>query len=173
MLSIGDAIDPAAPTMEAGPAPLIAYLIERYHEVHRAELQVLCPLARRIEAEHADHPDCPRGLADFLESFAIALNCHMRREEIVLFPMLTGRAGPMISLPLMTMMDEHEDQHDRLDKLTRLALGFVPPADAPVAWRRLYAGLAKLGEDLRRHIYLEDEVLFRRFLSKLSFSAAI
>lgn len=164
MLSVSDMVDPGAPAFESGIEKFIGYLLERYHAVHRAELTVLCPLARDVETRHADHPECPRGLADYLERFAIELTCHMRREEIVLFPMMLGRGGPMISLPIMTMMDEHEDHGLALDKLERYAHGFVPPADASAGWKRLYAGLAKVAEDLRRHIYLEDEVLFPRFL---------
>jgi regulator of cell morphogenesis and NO signaling len=161
MFSIRDAIDPAAPDLEAGALPFITYLIDRYHDVHRAELQALCPLAEAVEAAH---PGFPRGLAHYVHHLAAALNCHMRREEIVLFPMMTGRGGPMISLPIMTMMDEHEDHGAALDKLSRLANGFVPPVDASAEWRQLYEGLAKFAADLRRHIQLEDEVLFPKFL---------
>jgi regulator of cell morphogenesis and NO signaling len=164
MLSVSETVESGAPAVEAGIETFIAYLLDRYHEAHRAELAVLCPLAREVEAANAGHPDCPHGLADHLERFAIDLNCHMRREEIVLFPMMLGRAGPMISLPIMTMMDEHEDHGIALEKLERCAHGFAPPSDASAGWRRLYAGLAKVAEDLRQHIYLEDQVLFPRFL---------
>ena len=46
------------------PASLIAYILERYHAVHRAQLPELLRMARRVEAVHRDNPHVPAGLAD-------------------------------------------------------------------------------------------------------------
>jgi len=37
------------------------------------------------------------------------------------------------------------------------------PDDACDSWRALYAGLAKLAEDLTDHMHIENNVLFPRF----------
>lgn len=154
----------SAPALADGVSPFIDYLISRYHDVHRAELAALCPLARLVEQRYADHPDCPKGLADYLERFTAILGCHMRREEMILFPMMLRGGNPRIALPVMGMMDEHDEHHAALEGLGRHARGFVAPKDAGEDWRRFYAGVAKVAEDLDRHIYLEDQVLFREFL---------
>ena len=45
-----------------------------------------------------------------------------------------------------------------LEALTR---GHQPPEDACNSWRALYAGTAKFAADLREHIRIENDVLFR------------
>ena len=37
------------------------------------------------------------------------------------------------------------------------------PAEACNSWRALYAGLAKLSEDLTEHIHIENNILFPKF----------
>lgn len=42
----------------------ISHILSRFHQRHREQLQELIPLAEKVEERHADHPDCPKGLAD-------------------------------------------------------------------------------------------------------------
>jgi regulator of cell morphogenesis and NO signaling len=142
---------------------LISYILDRFHLVHRAELQVLCPLAKKVEEVHAGHPQCPRGLGHFLDHLNAELTCHMHREEMVLFPMMTEGGDPMIAAPIAVMSGEHEDHQSALRDLAALTHGFIPPTDACGSWRKLYLGLHKLHDDLTNHIKLENEVLFPRF----------
>ena len=58
---------------------------------------------------------------------------------------------------------EHADHDARLDELAALTNFFAPPGDACDAWRALYAGCEKLSRDLRRHIAIENDVLFPMF----------
>ena len=69
-------------------AALIDHILERYHAVHREQLPELIRMARRVEAVHREHPQVPRGLADFLDGMEQELLSHMMKEEQVLFPML-------------------------------------------------------------------------------------
>lgn len=142
---------------------LIALLLTRYHEVHRRELPELLRLARRVEAVHGDKPDCPHGLADLLETMATELEDHMQKEEQVLFPMMVRGAPPMIVHPIAVMRHEHDNHGEHLRTLEALTNGATPPNGACNTWRALYAGIAKLEDDLMQHIHLENNVLFPRF----------
>jgi len=140
---------------------LIAMIETRYHAVHRRELPELIKLARRVEAVHRDHPAVPAGLASLLERIAADLEDHMRKEELVLFPLMRQGRHPAIEQPIAAMLAEHDG--DGLRELERMADDFTPPSGACTTWRALYAGLAKFTGDLMDHIHTENAILFPRF----------
>ncbi|MGL1180974.1 hemerythrin domain-containing protein, partial [Vibrio parahaemolyticus] len=71
---------------DAPTSALIDHILTRYHARHREQLPELIRLARRVESVHGDRPECPRGLADHLETMQQELESHMQKEEMVLFP---------------------------------------------------------------------------------------
>lgn len=147
----------------ASPDTLIDHLLARYHEVHRAQLPELIRMARRVEAVHRDHPDVPAGLADTLENVEQELLSHMRKEEVVLFPLLRAGSHPMVGQPIAMMRMEHTDHGESLERLAQLTHDATPPAGACNTWRALYAGIAQFNDDLINHIHLENNVLFPQF----------
>jgi len=151
----------AAPT--ATPA-LIDHIIARYHEIHRSELPELIRLARQVEKVHAGKPGVPAGLAALLERMGFELEQHMSKEEMVLFPAMKQQVpGPMLGIPISRMRHEHDDHGENLREIDRLTGDITLPPGACRTWQALYAGLAKLKDDLMQHIHLENNVLFPRF----------
>jgi regulator of cell morphogenesis and NO signaling len=150
-------------TLSLGTNELIDHILTRYHETHRRELTELVELAKRVEAVHVDHPKAPRGLADLLHQMRGELEVHMKKEELILFPVM--RRGPRSGLdePIAQMRHEHDDHGKHLRRLESLTNGFHPPADACRSWQALYTGAAKLAEDLTEHIHRENNILFPRF----------
>ena len=147
-------------------APLIAHILARYHEVHRRELPELVALARRVEAVHARHPDVPCGLADLLERLRQELESHMRKEELILFPAMAqaeATYGGGLEAPISCMRHEHDNHGANLRELEALTRDFTLPAGACRTWHALYAGGAKLVDDVMEHIHLENNLLFPRF----------
>ena len=142
---------------------LIALIEARYHAVHRQELPAILTLARRVEAEHKDHPKAPRGLADHLERMASELEDHMQKEEQILFPLMRRGGHPMIRHPISVMLGEHEHHTAHLLELERLTADFTVPDDACPTWHALYAAARKLSDDLKQHIHTENNALFPRF----------
>jgi regulator of cell morphogenesis and NO signaling len=142
---------------------LIAHILERYHETHRREFPHAIRLARKVEAVHAHHPDCPHGLADHLAFMADDLEAHQQKEEIVLFPLLVRGGGPLVRFPIQKMTSEHRDVHEQLAVLAALTHDFTPPQGCCGSWRELYEATRKLDADLKAHMKLEEEVLFPRF----------
>lgn len=152
---------PTAAEAPSEPKALIAHILTRYHEVHRRELPELVRLAKRVEAVHGERPDAPKGLADLLGPFARELDDHMRKEEMVLFPMMEDGGNDFIRHPIGAMRAEHLEAGATLKQLEAFAV--EPPADACPTWRALNAGLAKFCDDLMNHIHLENNVLFPAF----------
>ena len=150
---------PAAPSA----SELIDHILQRYHEVHRQQLPELVRMARRVEAVHRDHPQVPRGLADHLETMERELLEHMAKEEQILFPMLKQGGHPMVVHPIGMMRHEHVSHGAQIERLAELTQQHQPPAGACNTWQALYAGTARLTEDLIEHIHTENNLLFPAF----------
>jgi regulator of cell morphogenesis and NO signaling len=153
---------------EQNPIPdsveeLISHILERYHQVHRRELPELRNLAIRVEKVHAEHPAAPKGLSDLLARMHGELESHMQKEEQVLFPLMLVGGNPMIVHPIGMMRHEHDSHSEELRVLAALTNDMTLPDSACNSWRALYAGVAKLAEDLTEHIHIENNILFPRF----------
>lgn len=153
----------STPPEAAQAQELIAHIVSRYHDVHRAQLPELARMARRVEAVHRGRPGVPAGLADALEAMEQELLLHMRKEETILFPMLSAGTNGSVTQPITVMRHEHTDHGAALDHLARLTDDMTPPVHACNTWRALYSGLAQLRDDLIEHIHLENNVLFPPF----------
>ncbi|QYX56021.1 hemerythrin domain-containing protein [Roseovarius sp. SCSIO 43702] len=141
---------------------LIDHIRVRFHDTHRRELPELIALARRVEKAHPEDIDTPHGLTQALEAMTTELEAHMRAEEDGVFAAF--RSGTVrdavVSIP--DLNKDHDSQQSALNRIAAITHGFRLPRNACATWRRLYAGLGKLAEDLDEHRYLEDEVLFPR-----------
>ena len=135
----------------------------RYHEVHREQLPELIRLARKVEQVHGERATCPHGLADHLQALALELVSHMRKEEMVLFPLIAQGQGEMVAMPIGVMRLEHDGHGAELRRLEALTRGITPPPGACTTWRALYAGLRAFRRDLMAHIHTENNILFERF----------
>ncbi|MBZ8138463.1 regulator of cell morphogenesis and NO signaling [Rubrivivax gelatinosus] len=138
----------------AGVPQKIAHILERFHETHRAELPVLVAQARALAAGGV----LPE-LADHLELMGEALEEHMFKEEMRLFPMMEQGGGTLIGLLLDDLEREHRAHEIAIVRLEELlqALPATPEAAA------LTAGCNKFVADLHQHVAAEDEDLFLQF----------
>lgn len=150
------------PATEAPTPALIEHILVRFHDAHRQELPELIALARKVEDVHANDINAPHGLTHALEAIVADLEDHMRKEEAVVFPALTGGGGQVDS-SFVCLRNDHAGQEAALNRIAAITHGLRLPSYACRFWRRLYAGLGKLAEDLDEHRYLEDDVLFPRF----------
>ncbi len=155
---------PAAPP-SSDVDGLIDYILERHHTFAREELTRLVPLAAKVEKAHGErHPEL-REVRKVVQSICDDLLPHMRKEELVLFPLLRARAneplrGPVPYGPLAAMHREHDQLGSLLARLRTLTSGYSAPRDACTSYRVLYRGLEQLSADLHQHIHLENNVLF-------------
>lgn len=148
---------------DATSPELVEHILARYHAVHREQLPELIRLARKVEQVHGERADCPRGLADHLESMAQELESHMRKEEDVLFPLIVQGHGATAGSPITVLRGEHDEHGAALRRLVELTDGITPPRGACTTWRALYTGLQDFRQDLVAHIHTENNLLFERF----------
>jgi len=157
-----DALDRTKAAAPAETGALIDHLLDRYHEAHRRQFPEAIFLAARVESVHGDRPDCPTGIAQHLAFMFDDLEAHHQKEEMILFPMM--RRGELrLGAPISRMEAEHDDVVEQLKGLARLTSDFTPPENACGTWRALYALCQEIDADLRDHMHLENNVLFRRF----------
>jgi len=135
-------------------ADLIAHILLRFHETHRAEVPDLVAQARALAAAGV----LPE-LADHLELMGEALEEHMFKEEMRLFPMMEQGGGTLIDLLLDDLEREHRAHEVAIERLQELLAQLPATPEA----ERLAAGCRKFVDDLLQHVAAEDGDLFLRF----------
>jgi regulator of cell morphogenesis and NO signaling len=159
-------------------ADLIAHLKSTHHKYTREEIARLGPLFDKVCSVHGkNHPE----LLDIRASFrglAQELSTHMMKEEMVLFPYIVRMEEAVIERepilpppfgsvqnPVTMMVHEHDSAGDSLRVMRQASAGYSPPGDACISYQTLYKALADLEADLRQHIHLENNILFRRAIA--------
>lgn len=145
------------------PAALTRHIEARFHARHRVQLPALRALAEQVETVHFGDDHAPEGLSALLHRMIGALEVHMKKEELILFPAIRRGGGPGITAPMAAMRLDHDD-HDRdVAEIRRLTSDLTLPDGACRTWSALYSGLGEFLSDLEEHIRLENDVLFPPF----------
>lgn len=144
---------------------LIDHVVSRHHLYLREAFPRL--LAQSGELARGGNDERIAAIHATLQTFANETLGHLDKEERILFPMCEGlEAGrrpsmpPTVRMPIQRMMQEHEEHDAALARLSTLTKGYEVRAEQSEAERALVQGLAELDADLRRHIEIENEVLF-------------
>lgn len=145
------------------PAALTRHIESRFHARHREQLPALAALAEKVETVHFGDDHVPEGLADLLQRMIGALEVHMKKEELILFPAIRKGGGRRIGTPIAVMRADHDDHAQDVAEIRRLTGDLGLPEGACRSWTALYAGLGEFISDLEEHIRLENDVLFPPF----------
>ncbi len=156
------------------PLDLLADYIEKTHHRYVEErVPLLLQYLNKLCKVHGEaHPELI-GIYKLFSESAGELTAHMKKEELILFPFIrkmvkyqkegksmdTPHFGSVRN-PILMMMEEHEAEGDRFEKIAQLTSGYVPPQDACNTYRVTYALLDEFEKDLHRHIHLENNILF-------------
>ena len=145
------------------PAALTRHIESRFHARHREQLPALAALAEKVETVHFGDDHVPEGLADLLQRMIGALEVHMKKEELILFPAIRKGGGPRIGTPIAVMRADHDDHAQDVAEIRRLTGDLGLPEGACRSWTALYVGLGEFISELEEHIRLENDVLFPPF----------
>ncbi len=160
---------PADAHWQSEPLPaLLDYIVQRHHGyVREAVPRLDAWLAKVIAAHGSRHPEL-LAIRHTFTAMAGELAQHMAKEELVLFPAIrqlgTASAGMSVAAPVERMIAEHEHAGRDLEEIRRASGDFIPPPDACATFRACYQGLEEFAADLRRHVHLENNILFPRAL---------
>jgi regulator of cell morphogenesis and NO signaling len=173
--SVAAQLEAETPTPGEGPdAPwrktvdaLVEHIVSRHHGYMREALPRLEWITDKVAKVHSGKDARLAELAVAFKAFAKETEEHLDKEEMILFPFCklleTGQRPPFpptVTLPVRTMMREHEDHGAALEHFRRLTGGYIVPEGACNTWRAMLDGLQELEGDLHAHIHLENTVLF-------------
>lgn len=164
----GLAPSPPAPWADLAPDELVDHLEATHHAYLHTELPRLTALVAKVRGVHGErHPelvDVEAAVGDLRAD----LEPHLRKEELVLFPMIRDLAAgrpptvgpPTVRAPISVMLAEHDRAGELLGRLRSLTSGYRPPSDGCASYRALYEALAELEHDTHLHVHKENNVLF-------------
>jgi len=157
------------------PVALIAYIVERHHTYVRQSVpRIQEHLAKVVAAHGSRHRELAAIESEFSRT-AEELLQHLVKEEGVLFPYIASLAeanahgGPpppdifgTVQNPIRMMKIEHQEVGDGMVAIRHSSRGYQAPADACSTYRLVFEELEAFEQDLRRHVDLENNVLFPR-----------
>jgi regulator of cell morphogenesis and NO signaling len=167
----GVALDPA--TLCLGR--LVQHIVRVHHHCVRQELPRLAEMASKVAANRGDRAPELAKVAELIAKLHGEMHAHIQKEEQVLFPFISQMDQESIVVyppahacfrsvahPIFMMEQEHESADHVVAELIRLTNHFEPPSWACATHIALFAGLHEFEADLRRHVHLENDVLFPR-----------
>jgi regulator of cell morphogenesis and NO signaling len=177
-LAVAEARETGALSVDPSTLPLqklIQHIVRLHHRSVRQDLPPLAALAHKLADQLGQQVPEMFAIDCLVDELQQELNAHIEQEENVVFPyiayldQLPGIPAPSgskgfarVSQPVRTMMHDHDSVLRILHELNQLTCGFQAPANACTAHGSFCSGLRAFDEDLKRHIRLEDEVLFPR-----------
>lgn len=144
--------------LAARAAELIAHIQTAYHDAHRSALARLMDQAAATEAlaKHAD-------LVGRLASIGKALEQHMFKEEMRLFPMMEQGGNTLIGRLIEDLHREHDEHLPAVQDLQLQLRSIAESHPTDEVLQHVAEGVDGLARDLADHIRVEDELLFPLF----------
>ena len=181
VLALADEPDGAADDLVFPPTTepltgMIGRVLTTHHALSRSEGPRLRELSTKVARKHGSAHPALLGLAELVHGLFDELGAHMDREERVLFPYIEALeknaelhaviAHPLTSLraAIHVMNSDHAAAGRLLDDIAQATEHFTTPPGACGSWTSLCDRLRAHDNDLRRHVWLENEVLFPRAL---------
>ena len=137
---------------------LIDRIQTRFHEGHRQALPELLAMAAKVEARGIDD-----SLVDALHVIGDALEQHMFKEEMRLFPMMEQGGNTLIGLLIEDLHHDHVEHEKAMDDLRARLCTLTEAHCTDLALQQFIRGLDDLASELALHIRAEDEELFPLF----------
>jgi regulator of cell morphogenesis and NO signaling len=152
---------------------LCSYIVKRHHEYVRENIPILKNNLDKICMVHGKYHTELHEIRELFNDSADDLTKHMKKEENKLFPFIQriefakaeqlplpdASFGSVLN-PIRTMVAEHQYESERFNKIAKLSNNYLPPADACSTYEVTLKQLREYDKDLRRHIHLENNILF-------------
>ena len=152
---------------------LADYIINNHHQYVRNSIPVISAHAEKVAQVHGKrHPET----VEVNKIFSVVykdLRQHLMKEEEILFPYIkylvkvknnSSKPEPpyfgTIKNPINMMESEHASAGDNLFQIRKLTENYSLPADACTTYSTYYKELKEFEEDLHKHVYLENYILF-------------
>jgi regulator of cell morphogenesis and NO signaling len=138
---------------------LIELIQTRFHEGHRGALPELLAMADAVEARGT-----AKNVVDAVKSMGDALELHMFKEEMRLFPMMEQGGNTLIARLIDDLHREHVEHGDAMLNLRARLASLRNLHGSDPALTTLVLAVDRFADELTQHIRTEDDVLFPLFL---------
>ena len=152
---------------------LCSYIVKRHHAYVRENIPFLKKNLEEICQVHGEqHPELFE-IKELFFGFVRDFTVHIQKEEIMLFPFIHGlesaknENSPLpkspfrsISDPIVMMIEEHQNEDQRFNKISELSKNYHIPEDACTTYEVTLNKLKDFENDLHIHIQLENNILF-------------
>ena len=154
-------------------------LADHVETVHHRYVEERGPILQQYLAKlckvHGDrHPELFKINEEF-NACVGAMAVHMQQEELMLVPFVRNlakseRTGEpfktphfgTVENPVHMMMEDHNAEGERFERMGALSDGFTTPADGCATYATAFSMLREFETDLHRHIHLENNIMFPR-----------
>lgn len=154
---------------------LADYIVNQFHVYTKDMLPRISEYVETVANVHGEaHPET-RAIAALWPDVKSELAMHMQKEELLLFPYIKrlARSEEEGSAPppppfgsaedlIVKMEEEHDNTGSALGKMERVSRGFEAPEDACPTFRTLYAWLKEFDAVTKKHVHMENNILFPR-----------
>lgn len=152
---------------------LIDYIVNNHHSYINRMIPVLAAHTQKIAGVHGkNHPELIV-TAKIFDRVYKDLRQHMLKEEQILFPFVKQlvkvkkediKSEPpyfgTVKNPIRMMEAEHQAAGDELHEIRHLTNNYFVPDDACETYKATMQELREFEEDLHKHVYLENYILF-------------
>ena len=167
--------DPEAKYIDGlGLDQLADYIVNRHHSYVSENIPFLQQKLQKLCDVHgSSHPELFE-INKLFETISGNLAMHMKKEELILFPLIRkiamqqksgsgGGAGSGEVLRTITELEnEHQAEGERLGAISDISGHYKVPPDGCNTFEVTYRTLEEFEQDLHRHIHLESNILFKK-----------
>ncbi|MBI5916703.1 MAG: iron-sulfur cluster repair di-iron protein [Bacteroidetes bacterium] len=152
---------------------LADYIVEQHHAYIRHVIPLLSAHTQKVAERHGGGNPSLVKIAELWQSVAEDMTAHMLKEEQILFPYIKRLVAaaetnnpalfprqPFVSNPIRVMEQEHDAAGELMRQIRELSNDYTPPLVACTTYRLSFNELREFGEDLHRHVHLENNLLF-------------
>lgn len=159
------------------PLDLLADYIEKKHHRYIREKTPMIQtyLTKLVNAHGSRYPQLIE-VQQLFEQSVLDMHVHMRKEEMILFPYIrnkvqtivnsgSGNVFSSIQTPVNILMQDHENEGKRFEKISDLTNQYEPPIAACITHKVCLSMLKEFELDLHHHIHLENNILFPKAIA--------
>lgn len=159
------------------PDYLIQHIINNHHKYIESSVPVISAHLEKVVRAHGSRHPYVAEVRDLFFELVNELLSHMQKEERVLFPLINrvqqfAREGARpeggimsVQGPISVMENEHSNAGGILERIRTITDDFNLPADACNTFAVTYGELEEFEQDLHKHIFLENSILFPKAIA--------
>ena len=152
---------------------LVDYIVSNHHNYIRESVPIISAHAEKVVNAHGKNHFELTKISEIFTSLSRELSQHLMKEEQILFPYIKNLSKiktsnskfelpyfSTIANPIRMMEAEHVSAGTEMNEIRRLSKNYLIPQDACNTFQVFYKELKEFEEDLHKHVYLENSILF-------------